>query len=66
MHTSLEYHLELKASQIVDSYVENIYRLHGFPKVIMSDKDPKFANNFWKELFHQAGTALTMSTSYHP
>jgi hypothetical protein len=55
-----------KASQVVDSYVKNIFKLHGFPKVIVSDRDPKFTSNFWKELFHQVGTSLTMSTSYHP
>jgi hypothetical protein len=55
-----------KAIQVTDSYVKNIFKLHGFPKVIISDKDPKFTSNFWKELFHQVGTSLTMSTSYHP
>ena len=55
-----------KASQVTDTYVKNIFKLHGFPKVIVSDRDPKFTNNFWKELFHQVGTSLTISTSYHP
>ena len=55
-----------KASQVVDSYVKNIFKLHGFPKIIVSDRDPKFTNEFWKELFDQVGTSLTMSTSYHP
>ena len=55
-----------KAIQVADSYVKNIFNLIGFPKVIVSDGDPKFTTNFWKELFHQVGTSLTMSTSYHP
>ena len=55
-----------RAIQVADSYVKNIFKLHGFPKVIVSDRDPKFTSNFWKELFHQVGTSLTMSTSYHP
>ena len=37
-----------KESQVADSYVKNIFKLHGFPKVIVSDWDPKFTNNFWK------------------
>jgi len=37
-----------KASQVVDSYVKNIFKLHGFPKVIVSDKDPNFTRKFWK------------------
>ena len=55
-----------KASQVADSYVKNIFKLHGFPKVIVSDRDTKFTINCWKELFHQVRTSLTMSTSYHP
>jgi hypothetical protein len=37
-----------KASQIVDIYVKNIYKLHGFLKFIINDRDPKFTNKFWK------------------
>jgi hypothetical protein len=55
-----------KASQVVDGYVKNIFKLHGFPKVIVGDRDPKFTISFWKELFHELGTSLTMITSYHP
>ena len=55
-----------KAIQVANSCVKNIFKLHGFPKVIVSDRDPKFTSNFWKELFHQIGTSLTLSTSYHP
>ena len=50
-----------KSSQVANSYVNQ-----RFPKVIVSDRDPKFTSNFWKELFHQVGTSQTMSTSYHP
>ena len=29
-----------KASQVADSYVKNIFKLHGFPKVIISRGTP--------------------------
>ena len=45
-----------KAIQVADSSIKNLFKLHGFPKVIVSGKDPKFTNNFWKELFHYVGT----------
>ena len=35
-----------KASQDEDSYVKIVFNLHGFPKVIVSDRDPKFTINF--------------------
>ncbi len=40
--------------------------MHGFPKVIVSDRDAKFKGNFWKELFNHVGTYLNMSSAYHP
>ena len=41
-----------KAIQVTECYVNNIFNLRGFPKVIFSDRDHKFTSNFWKELFH--------------
>lgn len=38
----------------------------GIPKVIISDRDPKFMSDFWKGLFNALGTKLAVSTSYHP
>jgi hypothetical protein len=35
-----------KAVNIVDVYMKEISRLHGIPKTIVSDKDPKFTSKF--------------------
>jgi hypothetical protein len=32
----------------------------------VSDRDPKFSSNFWKELFNGFGTNLNCSTTYNP
>jgi hypothetical protein len=32
--------------RIADVFCKNIYKLHGFPKVIVSDRDAKFNGNF--------------------
>ena len=54
------------AKQIAEVFCKNIYNLHGFPKIIVSDRDAKFTSNFWKELCKQVGITLNMSSSYHP
>jgi transposase InsO family protein len=46
--------------------MKEVSRLHGVPKEIISDKDPKFTSNFWKGLFKFVGTNLNFSTAYHP
>ena len=40
-----------KATNIVDIFLKQIFLLHGIPKVIISDRDPKFTGIFWKSLF---------------
>lgn len=53
------------AATIAQVFVENIFKLHGVPQSIDSDRDKVFTSNFWKELFRLQGTQLNMSTSYH-
>jgi len=36
---------------IVDIFMKENFRLHGIPKIIISDRDVKFTGNFWKTLF---------------
>ena len=43
-----------------------IFKLHGLPDSIVSDRDPKFTSNFWKSLMKLCGVELKMSTSRHP
>ena len=50
----------------VDIFLKEVARLHGIPKTIVSDRDPKFTSNFWKGLFKGFRTNMNFSTSYHP
>lgn len=51
--------------QIAEVFCKNIYKLHGLPKVIVSDRDVRFKGNFWKEFCNQVRITLNMSSSYH-
>ena len=55
-----------KAVNIADIFMEKIFHLHGIPKVIISDKDPKFTGNFWKSLFKGLDTKINFSIAYYP
>jgi hypothetical protein len=46
--------------------MDHIFKLHGMPHSIVSDRDPTFTRNFWQELFRLQGTQLHLNTSYHP
>ena len=47
-------------------FVETIFRLHGMPTEIVSDRDPRFTAAFWQAVFKRLGTRLKMSTADHP
>ena len=36
-------------------FMNNVYNLHGFSGMIVSDKEPVFPSRFWKHLFAQQG-----------
>ncbi|MBW0515416.1 hypothetical protein O181_055131 [Austropuccinia psidii MF-1] len=38
----------------------------GVPKIIISDRDPKFTSESWTNLYDILGTKLAFSTAYHP
>ncbi|MBW0521616.1 hypothetical protein O181_061331 [Austropuccinia psidii MF-1] len=44
----------------------NIISTCGVPKIIISDRDPKFKCEFWTNLNDILGTKIDFSTAYHP
>jgi hypothetical protein len=59
-------HHPFTAAKVAKAYVDNIFKLHSLPKVMVSDRDPIFTSNFWRELFSALGNELRMSSAYHP
>jgi transposase InsO family protein len=54
------------ASQVSKLFMDNIHRLHGLPRAIVSDIDIIFTSAFWQEVFSALQVELHFSTSYHP
>jgi hypothetical protein len=51
------------ASKVAELFVDHIYRLHGLPLSLVSDRDPVFTSVFWRSVFRATGTKLKMSTN---
>ena len=52
--------------ETTESFWKNVYKLHGFPNIIVSDKDAKFKGIFGRDFFKQIRISLNSSSSYHP
>ncbi|XP_027941005.1 uncharacterized protein LOC114194790 [Vigna unguiculata] len=52
--------------KLAELYVREVVRLHGVPKSIVSDRDPRFTSQFWQSLQAALGTQSRMSLAYHP
>jgi hypothetical protein len=57
---------DFSATQVAKLFFREVFRLHGLPKNIVSDRDNRFMSMFWQELFKMVSMDLTPSTSYHP
>jgi len=47
-------------------YLQNVWKLHGLPTRVISDRGPQFVAAFTKELYRLLGITLSASTAYHP
>lgn len=54
------------AVKVTALFISHIFKLHGLPTSIVSDRDPVFTSRFWEELFRLQGVDLAMSSAYHP
>jgi hypothetical protein len=53
-------------STVAQIFMAQVFKLHGISHSIVSDHDPTFTSNFWKEMFKIEGTELHLITTYHP
>lgn len=54
------------ALTVAQQFLDQVFKSHGFPKSIVSDRDKVFISNFWTELLAIQGIEQHTSTAYHP
>jgi hypothetical protein len=59
-------HTTYSLQQCAELYMDQIVRLHGILKTIISDRGTQFVARFWEQLHECLGTKLIRSSSYHP
>ncbi|CAL9005520.1 unnamed protein product, partial [Prunus brigantina] len=54
------------AINVAQLFFREVYRLHGLPLSIVSDRDTRFLSHFWRCLWRLSNTKLDFSSAYHP
>ena len=57
---------DYSSKSVADTFMNNLVKLHGIEKSIVSDRHKIFTSLFWQQLFKLQGTTLAMSSVYHP
>jgi transposase InsO family protein len=47
-------------------YLNHIWKLHGLPEGMVSDRGPQFVAEFMRKLYCLLGIRMALSTVYHP
>lgn len=56
----------VNAEDVAQLYLRNVWKLHGLPTHVTSDRGTQFTARFWKELCKHLGIEARMSTAFHP
>ena len=57
---------DYKAPDVAELMFSEVYKHHGLPRSIVSDRDVLFTSQFWTHLNKLLGVELRMSSAYHP
>ncbi|XP_023806800.1 uncharacterized protein LOC110017320 [Oryzias latipes] len=54
------------ASDTADIKVNHVFRYHGIPCDIVSDRGPQFTSQVWRSFCSALGATVSLSSGYHP
>ena len=53
-------------ASIISLLTDTVFKLHGIPVVMVTDRERIFTSNLWQSLFKAMDVKLHLSTAYHP
>jgi transposase InsO family protein len=59
-------HTTINAEGTALLFIKEVWKHHGIPRVVVSDRRPQFIATFTRELYKLLRIKLAMSTAYHP
>ncbi|KAI0994621.1 hypothetical protein K3495_g13560 [Podosphaera aphanis] len=59
-------HTTVNSKDVAILYLNNVWKIHGLPTHVTSDRRTQFTANFWKNLCKHLGIQARMSTAFHP
>jgi len=55
-----------EATEVARAYLNNVWKYHGIPQDVVSDRDATFTGQYITNLYDYLGIKRSMSTAYHP
>jgi len=52
--------------EVARLFLHHVWKLHGLPKRVVSDRGPQFVASFTKKLYRLLGIRLSSSIAWHP
>jgi len=46
--------------------VDHIFRIHGLPKDLVSDRGAQFVSHFWKDFCYLISASVSLTSGFHP
>ncbi len=54
------------AKETAATVVDHVFRIHGLPADVVSDRGPQFVSKFWREFCRLLGATVSLSSGFHP
>eukprot|EP00878_Enallax_costatus_P019840 GHUV01020945.1.p1 GENE.GHUV01020945.1~~GHUV01020945.1.p1 ORF type:complete len:366 (+),score=43.64 GHUV01020945.1:125-1222(+) len=57
---------EVSAEQLADIFIDKVFKLHGVPQNLVTDRGQQFTSKFWQAFTQKLQVQHALSTAFHP